>query len=306
VKCLPTFLLFSFLAVTTLAHAQPAPPTGLGREFSSQFLKVDGVMTHYVRGGEGPVVVLLHGFPQDWAEWRKIMPQLAQRFTVVALDLPGIGLSSPTPGRYDAAAMARTVYEFVVARDLHQIYLVGHDIGGMVAYAFARDYPDRLRGVMVLDVPLPGLAGWDAAKTSAWHIAFMQQANLPEKLIVGRQAEFLDYFFSFSKFDAADKAHFLRAYGTLDQLHAAFEMYRAFPATEKANAAFTAPNAVPLFLGFGAKSPFVNLMPKLADDLRAHGMSKVETGTIANAVHYLAQDNPQALADLIAQQAAPR
>ena len=294
-----------FASITS--HAQPAPPTGLSRDFSSAFYKVNGVTTYFVRGGSGPVVVLLHGFPQDWSEWRKIMPALAQRFTVVALDLPGIGLSAPTPGRYDAAAMARTVYEFLVALDVHHVYLVGHDIGGMVAYAFARDYPDRLRGVMVLDVPLPGLAGWDTVKASsaAWHVAFMQQPNLPEKLIAGRQAEFLDYFFSFSKFDAADKAHFVRAYGTLDKLHAAFEMYRAFPATEAYNAAQRAPNAVPLFLGYGAKSPFANLMPKLAEDLRAHGMSKVETGLVPNAVHYLVQDNPQAVADLIAQHAAP-
>jgi pimeloyl-ACP methyl ester carboxylesterase len=301
-------LLLSFAAFAANANAQPAP-AGLSRDFSSQIMRVNGVATHYVRGGSGPAIVLLHGFPQDWFEWHKIMPQLAKRFTVVALDLPGIGRSSPTPGRYDAAAMARTVYEFLVALDLHRVYLVGHDIGGMVAHAFARDYPERLRGVMILDVPLPGLAGWNEVKSDPlfWHVAFMQQPNLPEKLILGRQAEFFDYFFALSKFSRAETARYVQAYASLAQLHAVFEMYRALPATEKANTAFAAgqpaPNPVPLFLGFGEKSPFARLMPRIAADLRAAGMARVETGTIAGAVHYLVQDNPSAVAELIERQA---
>ncbi|MEO8559805.1 MAG: alpha/beta hydrolase, partial [Rhodospirillales bacterium] len=230
------------LCLLPIAHAQQPQPTGLGREFSSQYLRFDGVLTHYVRGGAGPAIVLLHGFPQDWSEYAKIMPRLAKRFTIVAIDLPGIGASAPTPDRYDAAAMASRLCDVVVALNLHGAYLVGHDIGGMVAYAFVRQCPQVLRGAMILDVKLPGIAGWDTAQSdpAGWHVRFMQTPGLPEKLpenqIVGRQGEFFDYFFALSQFSRAEKAHYTQAYGTLAQLHAAFEIYRAFPANDKFNA----------------------------------------------------------------------
>jgi pimeloyl-ACP methyl ester carboxylesterase len=290
---------------TAVARAQPAPPLGLGREFSSQFLKVDGVMTHYVRGGSGPAIVLLHGFPQDWFEWQKIMPRLARRFTVVALDLPGIGGSSGVSGRYDAAAMARIVDDVMVALELRHVYLVGHDLGGMVAYALARQDPDRLRGVMVLDVPLPGIAGWSDVQLEPefWHVRFMQAPGRPEEQIVKRQADFFDRFFAPSRFSSAEKAHYVQAYSSLAQLHAAVEIYRAFPVDETFNAAQRDRNDLPVFLGFGAKSSFVRLLPKIADGLRSNGMTNVQTGTVPDAGHYLLQDNPQAVAELIERQA---
>jgi pimeloyl-ACP methyl ester carboxylesterase len=176
----------------------------------------------------------------------------------------------------------------------------------MVAYAMTRQFPEILRGAMILDAPLPGIAGWDEVQSDPllWHVKFMQAPDLPEKLIVGRQAEFFDYFFAFSKFSKAEKAHYAQAYPRLAQLHAVFEIYRAFPANEKFNAAQRDANDVPTFIAFGEKSPFVRLMSNIAGGLRANGMSKVETGTIPGAVHYVVQDNPQGTADLIEAQAS--
>jgi pimeloyl-ACP methyl ester carboxylesterase len=267
---------------------------------------VNGITLHYVRGGSGPAVILIHGFPQDWSEYRAIMPQLSKHFTVIAVDLRGVGGSSAPSGGYDAASMAEDVYQLTAALKLEHPYVVGHDIGGMVAFAYARRHPEATRGAMILDVPLPGIAGWDEIQgdPSVWHFHFMQVPGLAEKLVDGRQAEYFNYFFSFGKFSPSEVTHLVNSYATPAQLHAAFEMYRAFPADALWNLAQRGANPVPLFLGAGDKSPFAKLIPKMADDLRANGFTHVSTGLIEGGVHYLVQDQPNAVAQLIAKYAA--
>src|ERR1700722_12523073 len=160
----------------------------LGRGFVSDTAPVNGTTLHYVRGGTGPAVILLHGFPEDWYAYHRIMPLLAKQFTVVAVDLRGIGGSAATRGGYDAANMAEDVHHLAEQLHLEHVYLVGHDIGGMVAYAFVRRYPETSRGVMLLDAPVPSLC-------------------------------------------------YARAYAAPGHLRALLEIYRAFPANEKFNAA---------------------------------------------------------------------
>jgi pimeloyl-ACP methyl ester carboxylesterase len=291
------------------AQGQASPlATGLSKQdFASETMMVNGTTLHYVRGGNGPPIVLIHGFPQDWFEYQGIMPRLAKHFTVVAVDLRGIGGSKATPGGYDAANMAEDIQQLLAALKLQQVYIVGHDIGGQVAYALLRRYPRDLRGAMILDSTIPGIAGWDESMSGpgVWHVGFMQAPGLAEKLVAGRQAAYLGYFFGFSKFTSAEQAHYLEAYSTPAQLHAAFEIYRAFPANVKFNAAQHGPIEVPLFLAAGEKSPFAPLEPKMAEGLRANGFTHVETGVIRGAVHYDVQDQPDATAALIEQHAAP-
>jgi pimeloyl-ACP methyl ester carboxylesterase len=281
--------------------------TGLGRDFVSDTATVNGTTLHYVRGGKGPPLILIHGFPQDWFEYQGIMPRLAMRFTVIAVDLRGIGGSKATPGGYDAANMAEDIEQLMAALKLQHVYVVGHDIGGQVAYALVRRHPQDLRGAMILDSTIPGIAGWDESMSGpgVWHVGFMQVPGLAEKLVAGRQAAYLGYFFGFSKFTPAEQAHYLRAYATPAQLHAMFEIYRAFPANVKFNAAQHGPNDVPLFLATGEKSPFAAMVPKMAEGLRASGFTHVETGVIPGAMHYDVQDQPDAMASLIEQHAAP-
>lgn len=274
---------------------------GVGKEFLSEFATVKRATLHYVRGGKGPAIVLIHGFPQDWSEWLPIMPALAEHFTVVAIDLPGIGRSTPASNGYDAANMAQDIYQLVSALKLKQVYVVGHDIGGQVAYAFVRRFPQATRGAMILDTPIPGIEGWEEVQGAPymWHVHFMQVPGLAEKLVDGRQEAYLGYFFQFGKFTKAETAHYLKAYGTDAQLHAAFEMYRAFPANAQFNAAQRGPMPIPLFFGTGDRSPFATLVPKIAEGLRAHGCTHVETGLIHGAGHYLVEDQPNQVAELI-------
>ena len=282
--------------------------TELPKEFVSATAAVNGTTLHYVRGGQGPALVLIHGFPQDWFEYHSIMPRLAQRFTVIAVDLRGVGGSAATPSGYDAANMAQDVHELVSARKLERVYLVGHDIGGMVTYAFVRRFPAAVRGAMILDAPIPGIKGWNEAMASptTWHVGFMQVPGLAEKLVADRTADYLSYFFGFGKFSSSEVEHYTKeAYGFASQLHAMFEIYRAFPANEKFNAAQRKRNDVPLFLGAGDGSPFAKLIPTFAEGLRANGCIHVKTGLIRDSVHYVVGDQPEAVTDLIEQHASP-
>jgi pimeloyl-ACP methyl ester carboxylesterase len=289
-----------FVLSLLAAHAQ-----GQGPDFASETAMVNGTTIHYVRGGKGPAIILIHGFPEDWFAYHAIMPRLAKRFTVIAVDLRGIGGSKATPGGYDAANVAADIEQLITALKLQSVYIVGHDLGGIVAYALVRHDPQALRGAMILDAPIPGIAGWDESMNGVWHVGFMQVPGLAEKLVAGRQSEFLDYFFNFGTFTPAERAHFVRAYSSPAQLHAVLEMYRAFPADAQFNAAHRGPNDVPLLLAGGDKSSFAAVIPTIVEGLRASGFTHVEAGVIPGAVHYDVQDQPDEVADLIEQRASP-
>lgn len=279
----------------------------IGEGFTSNLAKVNGTTLHYVRGGSGPAIILIHGFPEDWYEYHKIMPRLAKRFDVIAVDLRGIGGSSPTSAGYDAANLAEDIHQLARQLGLEHIYVVGHDIGGMVAYAFVRRYPQVTRGAMILDIPIPGIDGWDEilGDPGVWHIHFMQVPGLAEKLVSGRTADFLGYFFNFGKFTREDIAHYKKSYGTPARFRAALEIYRAFPANAKFNSARRDRIDVPLFLAAGDGSPFLKLLPKMAESLRTSGFSSVQTGVVPGSVHFLFADQPNTLTDLIVRYASP-
>jgi pimeloyl-ACP methyl ester carboxylesterase len=261
--------------------------TGLGKDLASETVTANGIKLHYVRGGKGPALILIRGFLQDWFEYHAIMPRLAKQFTVIAVDLRGVGGSKATPHGYDAANMAQDVRQLAAALKLERISIVGHDIGGQVAYAWVRRYPEATRRAMILDTPIPGVEGWDKIQghPAMWHMRFMPVPELPEKLVDGRQADYFSYFFHFGRFTPSHEAPFAKAYASPAQLHPVFEMYRAFPANAQFNAAQRGPNDVPSFLAAGDGSPFAALIPKMAEGLRANGCTHLETGLISGAVH---------------------
>ena len=303
-KTIAVFLLTAWCSLGGQSlSAQSTDPAlaALGRGFISDTTQVNGTTLHYVRGGTGPGVILLHGFPEDWYEYHRVMPLLARHFTVVAVDLRGIGGSTATPDGYDAANMAEDVYQLVDQLHLEHVYVVGHDVGGMVAYALVRRYPETSRGVMLLDAPVPGLGPWDAVKANPiiWHIHFQQTLELPEQLIAGREAIYFRHFLDRDTFSDADVARYARSYAAPEHLRALLEIYRAFPANEKFNAAQRSAISVPLVLAPGENSPFEKLMPGFAEALRDHGCANVKIDAIKNSVHYVADEQPEAVAQLI-------
>jgi pimeloyl-ACP methyl ester carboxylesterase len=265
--------------------------------------RVHGAVLHFARAGRGPALILLHGFPQDWSEWRSIMARLARRYTVVAVDLRGIGQSTAGSAKFDAATIAADVHELARVLKLDRPYLVGHDLGGMVAHAYARLYPKDLRGAMILDVPVPGLDGWDEAVSGpdAWHVGFLQTPDLPEMLIAGRHATFLGHFLEMGDHSDEQIAEALKAYATPAQFHAACEMYRAFPDNVTFGQEKRGLNDVPIVYGTGDGSPFGPLAVRIAAALEDSGFTNVTRATVPDAVHYLVADNPDGVAALIEQ-----
>ena len=277
----------------------------LGKGFVANTAKVNGTTLYYVRGGTGAALILLHGFPQDWYEFRHVMPSLAKKFTVIAVDLRGIGRSPATNGGYDAATMAEDVYQLTQQLKLERPYIVGHDIGGSVAYAFVRLHPEAPRGVMILETPIAGLEPWEEIKGDPrlWHLPFHQTPDLPEKLIAGREFIYLRNFLSRGVLDSkvitdADVTHYAKSYAAPDHLRSGMEMYRAFPLNEKFNAAQTGAIDVSIVM-VGGDHSFGKLLPKVSDALRAHGCASVTIEIIKNSAHYVFEEKPDAAAALI-------
>jgi len=297
------------LGFVSLAYAQPMQPRAaslaeqLGSGFESRFAQVNGTRLHYVRGGSGPALILLHGFPEDWYEFRLVMPRLAKTFTVVAVDLRGVGESESSETGYEAANLAEDIHQLIVSLGLEHVYVFGHDIGGIVAYAFARLYPQSARGVMILDVAFPGLDPWHdiLGHPAFWHVRF-HQTELPEKLVSGRQAEYFRYFLS--QFSDTELGHYAHSYRDPDHLRAAFASYRAFPADERFFAAQGSHIDLPIVIGSGEHDVFAEFLPRIAAALRIHGCMNLKTETVKGAAHYVAEEKPEAVAELMERYAA--
>ena len=266
----------------------------------------------FLSAGAGQTtVVLVHGWPQTSHEWRQVMPQLADRFAVVAPDLPGIGasgglLDAAPVSAFEKAALARMLRSFVTTLSTTRLVLVGHDIGGMIAYAYARLFPEDLAGVVVLDVPLPGIPPWDELKISpqAWHFDFHAQDPLAEQLVTDREATYFRAFIDrVAKNQLAipneDVAIYAAAYRAPSALRAGFGLYRSFSADEAFNKTHTDPLGLPLLLA-SADGSFGAGVHRLAKGLNAVGARDVRTAVIANSGHWVAEEQPAAVVELIA------
>ena len=158
-------------------------------DFVSGTATANGTRIHYVRGGSGPALVLLHGFPQDWFEWRRLMPRLAQSFAVIAVDLRGVGGSAAPTDGYAAADLAEDVHQLLGSLGVDRAHIVGHDIGGWVAYAFTRLHPQSTSTLLIMETPIPGIEPFQHLNIDVplWHGEFHMIPDLPEALVAGRQ-----------------------------------------------------------------------------------------------------------------------
>src|SRR5919202_1447887 len=198
-----------------------------------------GVRLHHVSDGEGPrTVVLVHGFPQTWWEWRHVMPALVEAgFRVVAPDYRGAGHSWRPAGGYDKVTMAGDIHRLLrehLGVD-GPVAVAGHDIGLMVAYAYAQAYRDEVSHLAVMDAPLPGTEVFDRLRSDprVWHFAFHGARDVAEMLVAGREREYLQAFFDARTFNHAaidddDVDLYARAYSAPGAMRAGFELYRAF------------------------------------------------------------------------------
>ena len=209
-------------------------PAPLEHLFTHHTTEVNGVRFHSVIGGQGSPLVLLHGWPKTWYAWRKIMPELAHHYTVIAPDLPGLGDSTPSETEYDTLTAAESLFQLVHALGYQQIYLVGHDLGALVAFAYAVQHREQVQRLVILDVPVEGFG---LNELHPWHFGFFQAPGLAESLAEGRVRLLLQFFFSGmgspTAFTSEDVDEYVRCYSNPDVLRAGFEYYRSFPRNEQ-------------------------------------------------------------------------
>jgi pimeloyl-ACP methyl ester carboxylesterase len=208
--------------------------------FSHHTATVNDIQLHYVMGGKGDPVVLLHGYPQSWYEWRHIMPALAKNYTVIAPDLRGFGDSSkPTTG-YDGNTTAEDIYQLVSQLGFDDIFMVAHDLGVQSAYSYAAAHPDNVSKLVIMEYAFPGFFPPQFGESGPWWFAFHQVPNLPESVIEGNEREYISYFlkglaYNPSAITEEDIDVYARHASSPDGMRAQFEYYRAFPVNEEQN-----------------------------------------------------------------------
>ncbi|NYD91057.1 alpha/beta fold hydrolase [Sphingomonas melonis] len=265
--------------------------------FTQRPVTANGISINAVTGGAGPPILLLHGWPETWWEWHKVMPLLAERFSVVAIDLRGAGFSDCPQGGYDKATMARDAHGVMAVLGHEQYAVCGHDIGGMVALAQAALHRDAVTHLAVLDVPLPGWSQWEATVARLWHFGFHMNRDLPERLIQGREYDYIasfmaERFYDHSRFDPGDVAVYARAMALPGRLRGGLEWYRTLAADHAAALTYKQrPLAMPV-LGLGGDARFGAQMVPMLEEFAA----TVSGGAIAQCSHYVADERPDAVA----------
>jgi pimeloyl-ACP methyl ester carboxylesterase len=196
---------------------------------------VNGFLIHYVIGGRGDPIVLLHGWPETWYEWRHIIPELiANNYTVIAPDMRGLGDSEKPQTGYDTKTLADDIYQLVKKLGYSKIYIVAHDWGGPVAYSYAAAHPEDVKKMILLDTLLPGFGfeeAGDFSPNGIWHFSFHAVRDLPEKLISGKEDVYLNWFYDWtynqSAITSEDREEYIKQYSKPGALRAGFEYYRA-------------------------------------------------------------------------------
>src|SRR2546429_2151091 len=225
--------IFALLPFAPLpAIAQTASTTGT---IVSRSAEAEGVKLHYLTAGQGPAVILLHGYTQTSRMWKPVIPLLAKKFTVIAPDLPGIGDSDIPVNGLDMKTAAIRIHSLAKSLGVEKARVVGHDIGLMVAYAYAAQFPAETEKLVVMDAFLPGVAGWEPIYNAPniWHFRF--NGEYPEKLVQGRERIYFEYFWNVL---AADKTHsipeadrktYTEAYSRPGRMHAGWAYFVSWP-----------------------------------------------------------------------------
>jgi pimeloyl-ACP methyl ester carboxylesterase len=236
----PKFLAaFSTLALFLFAAATSAAPPSTPSAIASKMTTVDGLQFHYLSAGHGPAVILLHGYTQTSRMWRPIIPQFAEKFTVIAPDLPGIGDSGIPSNGLDMKSAATRVHALAKSLGIEKARVVGHDIGLMVAYAYAAQFPSEVEKLVVMDAFLPGVTGWEDVYNNPgiWHFRF--NGPTPEALVRGRERTYFEHYWNDF---AADKNHsipegdrvaYTAAYTRPGRMRAGWAYFVSFPQAAK-------------------------------------------------------------------------
>lgn len=265
------------------------------------YAQLSEVRMHYVTAGNGPPVVLLHGWPQTWYEWLPVIELMSDRYTLIAPDLRGLGdTSRPTAG-YDKNTIAEDVWQLLHGvLGLETFCLVGHDWGGPVAFALAAAHRDAVIRLAIIDVAIPGDGSANISQGGRrWHHAFHQTLELPEALISGREDIYLRWFYQnygASKHAISEVAiaEYLRTYCQTGALHAGFEYYRNIPVDIANNQAILTQGKLPMpVLGLGGAQSW-GRSEEVLESCR-NIATNARGGVIKGAGHWVPEEQPEAL-----------
>jgi pimeloyl-ACP methyl ester carboxylesterase len=263
---------------------------------------VDGATLHYLTAGHGPAVILLHGYTQTSRMWRPIIPLLASKFTVIAPDLPGIGDSSiPADKDIGMITAARQIHELVRAQKIEKARVVGHDIGLMVAYAYAAQFPNETEKLAVMDAFLPGVPGWEPIYNSpnVWHFRF--NGEYPEKLVQGREPTYFEYFWNVLAADKtrslpeADRKAYVEAYSRLGRMHAGWAYFASWPQLAKDFAQLAQTKLRMPVLSIGGEKSLGN---ELAAQMKLVA-DNVTVVVLKDAGHWISEERPKETTDAL-------
>jgi pimeloyl-ACP methyl ester carboxylesterase len=266
--------------------------------FSHHMASVNGIQLHYVTGGQGEPIVLLHGWPETWYEWRHIMPSLAKNYTVIAPDLRGLGDSSKPLTGYDGKTVAEDIHQLVTQLGFKTIFLLGHDIGTQVAYSYAAAHPTEVKRLVVMDLTIPGFE--PPGMMPIWWRSFHETPDVPEVIIQGKEMIYLSWFYrnlayNPSAITQTDINEFVSHYSVPGGMRAGFEYYRAFQedAIQNINYSKTKLTMPVLALGAGYIPTFGGniTMPSIV-----YGMQQLAQNvmgvTVPNSGHWIPEEQP--------------
>lgn len=255
----------------------------------------------YYEQGEGETIVLLHGWPQTSYAWRKVIPELSKTNRVIAVDLPGLG-NSGVSEKYDTYSIADILAAFIDDLKIEKIHLVGHDVGSWVATSFALKYESKLKSLTLLDAAIPGLSTDNVFKPEnagrVWQFYFHAIADIPEMLVVGKEKEYINWYFTNKSFiktaiNKEDLNQYYKAYKGKQKLANGFNYYRAFPESARKNKENLHQLNIPIFAIGGEYAVGANV------DSAFKNISNPTIKVVKNSGHYIPEEQPQELIILL-------
>jgi pimeloyl-ACP methyl ester carboxylesterase len=292
--------LFSMLSLS-LSFAATTQGVTSDKTVVSRTAEIDGVKLHYLTAGNGPALILLHGYAETSLMWKLIIPQLAQRFTVIAPDLPGIGDSAIPADGLDMKTSAVRMHALVRSLGVQKAEVVGHDIGLMVAYAYAAQFPAEVTKLVVMDAFLPGVGEWETIYNNPgfWHFRF--NGPTPEALVQGRERTYFEHYWNDFAADKtrsipeADRKAYTAAYARPGRMRAGWAYFVSFQQAAKDFAQFSQTKLTMPVLAIGGEKSlggFLGAQMKLV-------ASDVTIVVLKDTGHWILEENPKGTTDAL-------
>ncbi len=268
---------------------------------ASRIAEIDGLKLNYMTAGHGTPLILLHGYAETSLMWKPIIPLLAQRFTVIAPDLPGIGDSDIPPDGLDMKNAAIRIHDLAKSLGVEKAEVVGHDIGLMVAYAYAAQFPTEVTKLVLMDAFLPGVEGWEAVynNPNIWHFRF--NGPTPEALVQGRERTYFDYFWNDFAADRtrsipeADRKAYAAAYARPGRMHAGWAYFVSFLQAAKDFAELSQTKLTMPVLAIGGDKSLGAALGQQAKLVATH----VTVVVLKDTGHWLLEENPKEATDAL-------